>query len=101
MHTISSGEFAAFISTIWKCVMCDGREKCIENKTYHSFFSGTFITNISIPYFGVLHPVARTLSRLLEEPSLATTLQDIYFIYFCRYMFRPLLAIFKRNTQLF
>jgi hypothetical protein len=25
-------------------------------------------------YFGVLHPVARTLSRLLEEPFLATTL---------------------------
>jgi hypothetical protein len=24
-------------------------------------------------YFGVLHPVARTLSRLLEEPSLVTT----------------------------
>jgi hypothetical protein len=24
-------------------------------------------------YFGVLHPVARTLSRLLEEPTLATT----------------------------
>jgi hypothetical protein len=25
-------------------------------------------------YFGVLHPVARTLSKLLEEPSLATTI---------------------------
>jgi hypothetical protein len=25
-------------------------------------------------YFGVLYPVARTLSRLLEEPFLATTL---------------------------
>jgi hypothetical protein len=25
-------------------------------------------------YFGVLHPVARILSRLMEEPSLATTL---------------------------
>jgi hypothetical protein len=28
--------------------------------------------------FGVLHPVARTLSRLLEEPSLATTVQGVY-----------------------
>jgi hypothetical protein len=36
-------------------------------------------------YFGVLHPVARTLSRLLLEPSLATT-QGVYFIYFCRYV---------------
>jgi hypothetical protein len=25
-------------------------------------------------YFGVLHPVVRTLSRLLEEPPLATTI---------------------------
>jgi hypothetical protein len=33
-------------------------------------------------YFGVLHPVARTLSRLLEEPSLATTLQGVYFIFY-------------------
>jgi hypothetical protein len=32
-------------------------------------------------YFGVLHPVARTLSRLLEEPSLTTTRQGIYFIF--------------------
>jgi hypothetical protein len=29
-------------------------------------------------YFGVLHPVARTLSRLLEEPSLPTTVQGVY-----------------------
>jgi hypothetical protein len=54
-------------------------------------------------YFGVLHPVARTLSRLLKELSLATTLQGVFILYFifCRYMFRPLLAIFRRNTQLF
>jgi hypothetical protein len=32
-------------------------------------------------YFGVLHPVARTLSRLLEEPSLATTLSSCLFIF--------------------
>jgi hypothetical protein len=32
--------------------------------------------------FWVLHPVARTLSRLLEEPSLATTLQGVYFIFY-------------------
>jgi hypothetical protein len=51
-------------------------------------------------YFGVLHPVARTLLRLLEEPSPATTLQGVYFIF---YIFLPLhvwhlLAIFKWNT---
>jgi hypothetical protein len=45
-------------------------------------FSGIFI-------FGVLHPVARILSMLLEEPSLATTLQGVYFTYFCHYMFWP------------
>jgi hypothetical protein len=28
-------------------------------------------------YFGVLHPVARDLSRLPEEPSLATTVQGV------------------------
>jgi hypothetical protein len=39
--------------------------------------------------------------RLLEEPSLATTLQGVYLYIFCRYMFRPLLAIFKWKTQLF
>jgi hypothetical protein len=34
-------------------------------------------------YFGVLHPVARTLSCLLEEPSLATNVQGIYlYLYF-------------------
>jgi hypothetical protein len=38
-------------------------------------------------YFGVLHPVARTSSRLLEEPSLATNLQGVYFIF---YIFLPL-----------
>jgi hypothetical protein len=38
--------------------------------------------------------------RLLEELSFATTLQGVLFI-FCRYMFRPLLAIFRRNTQWF
>jgi hypothetical protein len=27
----------------------------------------------SVLYFRVMHPVAHTLSRLLEEPSLATT----------------------------
>jgi hypothetical protein len=31
-------------------------------------------------YFGVLHPVAHTLARLLEGMSLATTLQGVYFI---------------------
>jgi hypothetical protein len=33
-------------------------------------------------YFGVLHPVARTLSMLLEEPSLATTLHGVYVIFY-------------------
>jgi hypothetical protein len=32
-------------------------------------------------YFGVLHPVARALSRLLEEPSFATTVEGVYFTY--------------------
>jgi hypothetical protein len=40
----------------------------------------------------------RVLSRLLEVPSLATSFQIVYF---CCYMFRPLLAILKWNTQLF
>jgi hypothetical protein len=31
-------------------------------------------------YFGVLHPVARTLSRLLEEPSFETFL-NCFFIF--------------------
>jgi hypothetical protein len=30
-------------------------------------------------YFGVLYPVARTLSRLLEEPPLPTTLRGVLF----------------------
>jgi hypothetical protein len=38
-------------------------------------------------YFGAIHPVACTLSRLLEELSLATTLQGVYFIF---YIFLPL-----------
>jgi hypothetical protein len=37
-------------------------------------------------YFGVLHPVARTSSRLLDEPSLATALEGVYFIF---YIFAP------------
>jgi hypothetical protein len=44
----------------------------------------------------------RVLSRLLEEPSLATTFKGVYFIlclFYCRYMFQPLLAIFSWNTQ--
>jgi hypothetical protein len=32
-------------------------------------------------YFGVLHPVASTLSKLLEEPSVATAFQGVYFIF--------------------
>jgi hypothetical protein len=31
-----------------------------------------------------MHPVARTLSRLLEEPSHATPLQGVYFISYTR-----------------
>jgi hypothetical protein len=52
-------------------------------------------------YFGVLHPVARTLSRLLEDPSLATTLKGVYFIFyiFCRYMFLLLLCIAPEDGQ--
>jgi hypothetical protein len=38
-------------------------------------------------YFGVLRPVACTLSRSLEDPSLTTTLQGVYFIF---YLFLPL-----------
>jgi hypothetical protein len=38
-------------------------------------------------HFGVLHPIARTLSRLSEEPPIATTLQGVYFIL---YIFLPL-----------
>jgi hypothetical protein len=33
-------------------------------------------------YFGVLHPVVRILSRLLEEQSFATIFQGVYFILF-------------------
>jgi hypothetical protein len=35
--------------------------------------------HVSCFYFVVLHSVALTLSRLLEEPSLTTTLQGVYF----------------------
>jgi hypothetical protein len=61
----------------------------VENKTLFRDF-----------YFGALRPVARALSRPLEELSLATTLQGVYLYLFRRYMFRPSLAIFRRNTQL-
>jgi hypothetical protein len=66
------------------------------------------------------HLKQQSLSRLLEEPSLATTLKGVYFIhtgcgklatffiwqlplpvFYRRYMFRPLLAIFRLNTQFF
>jgi hypothetical protein len=30
---------------------------------------------------GALHPVVRILSRLLEEPSLTTTLQGVYYVF--------------------
>jgi hypothetical protein len=33
-------------------------------------------------YFGVLHAVARILSRLLEESSFTTIFQGVYFIFF-------------------
>jgi hypothetical protein len=36
----------------------------------------------AIFYFGVLHPVAYTLSRLLDEQSFPTTLQIFSFIFF-------------------
>jgi hypothetical protein len=45
------------------------------------------IKNSNDCYFEVLHPVVCTLSRLPEEPSLATTLQGVYFIF---YIFLPL-----------
>jgi hypothetical protein len=37
-------------------------------------------TNLFYFYSGVLHPVACTLSRLLEEPSLATTVIYTYIL---------------------
>jgi hypothetical protein len=47
----------------------------IGNKCLHEISNDNGVTavNFNIFHFGVLHPVARTLSRLLEEPSLATT----------------------------
>jgi hypothetical protein len=33
-------------------------------------------------YFGVIHPIAHTLSRLLEEPSLATTFLGVYLYFY-------------------
>jgi hypothetical protein len=32
-------------------------------------------------YFGVLYPVARIISGILEELSFATTFQGVYFIF--------------------
>jgi hypothetical protein len=44
----------------------------------------------------------RVLSKLLEEPSLPTTLKDVYFIYISLPLYvRPLLAIIMWNTHLF
>jgi hypothetical protein len=40
-------------------------------------------------YFGVLHPVSCMLSRLLEEPPLATAFQGVYFIFFAATCFGP------------
>jgi hypothetical protein len=40
-------------------------------------------------FFGVLRPVARTLSRLLEEPSLATIFNVFIYIYFAAACFSP------------
>jgi hypothetical protein len=51
---------------------------------------------LCFPWFGL-----EVISRLLEEPSLATTLQGVYFYWFRRYMFRPSLGNFRRNAQLF
>jgi hypothetical protein len=48
----------------------------VENRTKFTMHQCVFIDF----YFEVLHPVARTLPRLLEEPSLATNLQGVYFI---------------------
>jgi hypothetical protein len=40
--------------------------------------SSLYQAQLSSFYFGVLHPVVRALSRLWEEPSLATTVQGVY-----------------------
>jgi hypothetical protein len=47
-------------------------------------------------HFGVLHPVAPTLSRLLEDPPLATTLQGVYFIF---YIFSPHVSVLVGHLQ--
>jgi hypothetical protein len=46
------------------------------------FISHTAVGHCIAFYFVVLHPVARTLSRLLEEQSLATTLKGVHFIFY-------------------
>jgi hypothetical protein len=50
--------------------------------------------------FGVLHPVARALSRLSgKKLSFAATVQGVYCIlYLDRYMLRPSLAIIRWHT---
>jgi hypothetical protein len=60
--------------------------------------SASFILLFFVFRFCILLHV---LPRLLEVPSLATTFSRCLFIYICYcYMFRPLLAIFRRNMEL-
>jgi hypothetical protein len=71
---------------------------CIYDDAFRITWNGRWLK-------GCRNPTRYALpsSRLLAEPSLATTFQGVYFKFytFYRCMFRPLLAIFRWKTQLF
>jgi hypothetical protein len=80
----------AVMNCLWVSTLQKYNSKAVAWYCWFQSYSGfVIIIILHYLYFGVLHPVARTLSRLLEEPSLATTLQSVYFIFFPATCFGP------------
>jgi hypothetical protein len=67
------------ISNYWKAHMWGCRD--IDFLSTDFFFPSTFSHQLILFHFGVLHPVARALSRLSGKPSFAITVQGVYCIY--------------------
>jgi hypothetical protein len=79
-----------FILQSWRWETCSS-EMSVAFNGLHGF------------YFGVLHLVVRIVSRLIEETTFATIFQGVVILFYiyiiCRYMLRPLLAIFRRKCS--
>jgi hypothetical protein len=74
---------------------------CGQKQSYYIKGSGTYSNHWTLTgYFWVLHPVACIVKVIRSAVPRNNLLRCLFIYIWYRYMFRPMLDIFKRNIQL-